>query len=57
MCFDIVYIINGHKYRNVWEADSLEEAVLDAKYHIEDCMHPQGSVLVEETIVLNKQYI
>lgn len=54
MCFDIVYIINGHKYRNVWEADSLEEAVLDAKYHIEDCMHPQGSVLVEETIVLNK---
>ena len=54
MCFDIIYIVNSLEYRNIWEADSLEDAILDAKYHIEDCMHPQGKVLVEETIALNK---
>lgn len=54
ICFDILYIINGHEYNNIWEADSLKDAILDAKYHIEDCMRPQGNVLVEETIALNK---
>ena len=55
MCFDIIYIINGHEYKNIWEADSLEDAILDAKYHIEDCGHPQGKVLVDKTIAFNKK--
>ncbi len=55
MRFDIIYILNGHEYRNIWEADSLEDAILDAKYHIEDCMRPQGKVLVEKTMEFNKE--
>lgn len=55
MCFDIIYIVNGQEYKNIWEADSLEDAILDAKYHIEDCGHPQGKVLVDKTIAFNKK--
>ena len=35
--YTIFYNYNGKTYSNVWEAENLEDAIMDAKYQLEDC--------------------
>lgn len=35
--YTIFYDYNGETYHNVWEAETLEDAIMDAKYQLEDC--------------------
>lgn len=35
--YTIFYDYNGKTYHNVWEAKTLEDAIADAKYQLEDC--------------------
>ena len=35
--YTIFYDCDGKTYHNVWEAESLEDAILNAKYQLEDC--------------------
>lgn len=35
--YTIFYDYNRKTYINVWEAETLEDAILNAKYQLEDC--------------------
>ncbi len=35
--YTIFYDYQGKIYTNVWEAETLEDAIMDAKYQLEDC--------------------
>ena len=35
--YTVFYDYQGKTYSNVWDAESLEDAILDAKHQLEDC--------------------
>ena len=47
--YTIYYSHDGEVYHNVWEGETLEDAILSAKYQLEDC-GTGNKVLEEKTI-------
>ena len=35
--YTIFYDYNGKTYHDMWDAETLEDAIMDAKYQLEDC--------------------
>ena len=43
--YEIYYLVNNKEYHTPYEAETFEDALLDAKYQLEDC---KGYTVLEE---------
>lgn len=53
--YTIFYEHKGRTYSDVWNSDNLDDAILDAKYQLEDCGH-DNKVLEEKTRELKENH-
>ena len=44
--YTIFYDYNGKTYHDIWDAENLEDAIIDAKYQLEDCK--RGYTVLED---------
>ena len=44
--YTIFYDYNGKTYHDIWDAENLEDAIMDAKYQLEDCK--RGYTVLED---------
>ena len=44
--YTIFYDYEGTTYHDIWDAETLEDAIMDAKYQLEDCK--RGYTVLED---------